>query len=97
MLQRKKGLSLTMTSMVVVVIVVVLVTGLIGFILSSQSSDAMRTLINERMLDISNTAADMMDGDALAGMTKEDVGSPEFEKGMRTLRTFYDNIELEFM
>ena len=51
MLQRKKGLSLTMTSMVVVVIVVVLVTGLIGFILSSQSSDAMRTLINERMLD----------------------------------------------
>ena len=74
MLQRKKGLSLTMTSMVVVVIVVVLVTGLIGLILSSQSSDAMRTLINERMLDISNTAADMMDGDALAGMTKEDVG-----------------------
>ena len=52
MLQRKKGLSLTMTSMVVVVIVVVLVTGLIGFILSSQSSDAMRTLINERMLDL---------------------------------------------
>ena len=97
MLQRKKGLSLTMTSMVVVVIVVVLVTGLIGLILSSQSSDAMRTLINERMLDISNTAADMMDGDALAGMTKEDVGSPEFEKGMRTLRTFYDNIELEFI
>ena len=97
MFRRKNSLSLTMTSVIILSAVVVLVTGLIGFILSAQSSDAMRTLINERMLDISNTAAAMMDGDALAGMTEEDIGSPEFEKGMQTLRTFYDHIELKFI
>ena len=97
MLRKKNSLSLTMTSVIVLSAVVVLVTGVIGFLLSSQSSDAMRTLIVERMLDISNTAAAMMDGDALANMTEEDIGSPEFEKGMQTLRTFYDNIELKFI
>ena len=76
MFRRKNSLSLTMTSVIILSAVVVLVTGLIGFILSAHSSDAMRTLINERMLDISNTAAAMMDGDALAGMTEEDIGSP---------------------
>jgi len=57
----------------------------------------MRTLINERMLDISNTAADMLDGDALAGLSREDVNTPAYRDGMRTLRTFYDNIELEYI
>ena len=97
MLRKKSSLSLTMTSVIVLSAVVVLITGAIGFLLSAQSRDAMRILINERMLDISNTAAAMLDGDALAGMEPEDIGSPEFEKGMQTLRTFYDNIELEYI
>ena len=92
MLRKKNSLSLTMTSVIVLSAVVVLVTGVIGFLLSSQSGDAMRTLIVERMLDISNTAAAMMDGDALANMTEEDIGSPEFEKGMQTLRTLGKNM-----
>ncbi|MCR5566322.1 MAG: bifunctional diguanylate cyclase/phosphodiesterase [Clostridiales bacterium] len=86
-----------MTAVVVLCAVVVLITGLIGVVLSSQSSGALRTLINERMLDISNTAADMLDGDALAGLTEEDVDEPAYREGMRILRTFYDNIELEFI
>ena len=96
-MKKKNSLSLTMTAVVVLCAVVVLITGLIGVVLSSQSSGALRTLINERMLDISNTAADMLDGDALAGLTAEDVDEPAYREGMRILRTFYDNIELEFI
>ena len=96
-MKKKNSLSLTMTAVIVLCAVVVLITGLIGFVLSSQSSDAMRTLINERMLDISNTTADMLDGDALAGLSREDVDTPAYRDGMRTLRTFYDNIELEYI
>ena len=92
-MKKKNSLSLTMTAVVVLCAVVVLITGLIGFVLSSQSSDALRTLINQRMLDISNTAADMLDGDALAGLTAKDVDTPAYKEGMRILRTFYDNIE----
>ena len=96
-MKKKNSLSLTMTAVIVLCAVVVLITGLIGFVLSSQSSDALRTLINERMLDISNTAADMLDGDALAGLTAGDVDTPAYREGMRILRTFYDNIELEYI
>ena len=96
-MKKKNSLSLTMTAVVVLCAVVVLITGLIGVVLSSQSSGALRTLINDRMLDISNTAADMLDGDALAGLTAEDVDEPAYREGMRILRTFYDNIELEFI
>ncbi len=97
MLRKKNSLSLTMTSIIVLAVAIVLVTGFIGYTLSSLSSGAMRTLINERMLDISNTAASMMDGDALAGMTAEDKDTPEYQECMRILRKFYDNIQLEFI
>ena len=96
-MKKKSSLSLTVVAVVVLCAVVVLITGLIGFVLSSQSSNAMRTLINERMLDISNTAADMLDGDALVGLSAGDVDTPAYREGMRILRTFYDNIELEFI
>ena len=75
-MKKKNSLSLTVVAVVVLCAVVVLITGLIGFVLSSQSSNAMRTLINERMLDISNTAADMLDGDALVGLSAGDVDTP---------------------
>ena len=75
-MKKKNSLSLTMAAVIVLCAVVVLITGLIGFVLSSQSSDALRTLINQRMLDISNTAADMLDGDALVGLAAGDVDTP---------------------
>ena len=96
-MKKKNSLSLTVVAVVVLCAVVVLITGLIGFVLSSQSSNAMRTLINERMLDISNSAAGMLDGDALVGLSAGDVDTPAYREGMRILRTFYDNIELEFI
>lgn len=65
MKKKRNRLSLEMTAVIILSVLLVLAAGVIGFFLSSQSSDAMRTLINERMLDISNTAAAMMDGDAL--------------------------------
>ncbi|MCR5468391.1 MAG: diguanylate cyclase [Lachnospiraceae bacterium] len=49
------------------------------------------------MLDISNTAAAMLDGDMLAKITKDDYGSPEYEKVMKTLTYFQDNIELDYI
>ena len=60
-MKKKNSLSLTVVAVVVLCAVVVLITGLIGFVLSSQSSDALRTLINQRMLDISNTAGTRAD------------------------------------
>ena len=68
-----------------------------GYVLISESAQAMRTQINERMLDISNTAAAMLDGDELAKITADDIDSPEYQKVMHTLTYFQDNIELEYI
>ena len=68
-----------------------------GCVLSAVAVKAMRTQINERMLDVSNTAAAMLNGDELARITADDYGSPEYENVMKTLTYFQDNIELEYI
>jgi diguanylate cyclase (GGDEF)-like protein len=68
-----------------------------GYVLSAVAIKAMRTQINERMLDISNTAAAMLSGDDLIRITSDDYGSVEYERVMKTLTYFQDNIELEYI
>ena len=62
-----------------------------------RSKSMMKTLINNRMLDIANTSADMIDGDALDAISEETIGSPEFNKIYNTLKVFQDNIDLEYI
>ncbi|MBR3316575.1 MAG: diguanylate cyclase, partial [Atopobiaceae bacterium] len=50
-----------------------------------------------RMLDISNTAAAMIDGDALKSVSPADEGTDKYESIMRTLRYFQDNIDLKYI
>jgi diguanylate cyclase (GGDEF)-like protein len=68
-----------------------------GFALSRVAIKSLRTQINERMLDISNTAAAMLNGDELAKITADDYGSPEYNSVMKTLTYFQDNIELSYI
>ncbi len=97
MTKKKSGLSLRMRAVILLSALIILIAGFVSHVLITQSGEGMRTLINERMLDISNTAAAMLDGDALDGMTEEDLNSPDFRSAMDTLRTFYENIELEYI
>ena len=69
----------------------------LGFVLSNQSKTAMKTLIRNRMLDISNTAADMLDGDDLKSLKAEDKGTPPYQKINDTLAFFQNNIELKYI
>lgn len=69
----------------------------LGYGLINQSSRAMRTLIESRMLDVSNTAAAMLDGDKLKTLEAEDKETAEYQEILNTLTRFYDNIELEYI
>lgn len=69
----------------------------LGIVLMKESSDAMRTLLESRMLDISNTAASMIDGDDLRDLTAEDKSTPEYRDILKTLTHFQDNIDLEYI
>jgi diguanylate cyclase (GGDEF)-like protein len=69
----------------------------LGYLLVRQAKGSITTLIQTRMLDISNTAAAMIDGDVLRVVTPEDEGTEAYETIMRTLTYFQDNIELKYI
>ncbi len=91
--------NISSITIMLIMISVILLTGdgVLGFLLMRQSSTAMKEQIDARMLDISMTAADMLDGDAYEKITINDQDSPEFLKMYETLKYFQDNINLEFI
>ncbi|MBR4758937.1 MAG: diguanylate cyclase [Lachnospiraceae bacterium] len=83
--------------LILVCVLLVALNATLGILLTRQSANAMRKLIRDRMLDISNTAAAMLDGDALGKLQAEDVDTPEYQAALKTLAYFQDNIELEYI
>ena len=69
----------------------------LGYILTKQARDATKTQLNDRMLDIVNTAAAMLDGDVLKRLTAEDRGSEEYQAVYDMLARFRDNISLDYI
>lgn len=68
---------------------------LLGYVLIRQSVAAIRMMIEKRMLDVSNTAAAMLDGDLLENLEAGSKDTPEYQQVLQTLNYFLDNIELE--
>ncbi|MBR5925747.1 MAG: GGDEF domain-containing protein [Firmicutes bacterium] len=86
------------TKYIVLICVILLVANLtLGLVLTKQSQAALREMIDNRMLDISNTAAAMIDGDTLGAVQAEDVDTPEYQNVLKTLDYFQDNIDLEYI
>ena len=94
---RNKKFSITTPLLAATTVLIVIANIILGLILTAQSRSSMRSLISARMLDISNTAAGMIDGDKLEKLTKEDQGSPEYNEQLAILRSFQDNIDLEYI
>ncbi len=85
------------TSIVLIATTILIATFSLGYILTEKSSDAMRKLMNDHMLSVSNTAAAMLDGDELADITGDDKDSDEYRDVLETLSYFKENIELDYI
>ena len=83
--------------LVITVVFLLVVTISLGYLLVSQTKKSIVALMQTRMLDISNTAAAMIDGDALKSVSPADEGTDKYESIMRTLRYFQDNIDLKYI
>ena len=92
-----KNMSLHVRAVTVVTLFLVTTSVILGTLLTQQSRHAMKTLIDNHMLDIVNTAADMLDGDDLRDVTVEDRGTPKYDRIFSTLASFDKNIGLEFV
>lgn len=93
----RKKMSLRVRA-VLLVAVLLLTTNLgLGALLAIQAHDAVKTLIDGRMLDIVNTAAAMLDGDILEKLEAADQDTPEYQAMMGTLSCFQKNINLAYI
>ena len=69
----------------------------LGYFLTKESNTALRTQIESRMLDVSNTAAAMLDGDILESLTAEDAETLDYQAALKTLSCFKANIGLAYI
>ena len=95
----KKELRANSSLLMAVGITALLILGnlILGIVLVRHSKNSMKLLIENRMMDVANTAADMLDGDALSRMEQSDVDSPEYNKVLQSLYVFQNNIDLEYI
>ena len=70
---------------------------ILGIVLFNNSKAAMNDLIRGRMLDIANSASDLLDGDVLERLQAEDAGTEEYQKIYNTLKVFQTNIDLAYI
>ena len=93
----KNKIGRTSLYIIIVCSFLLLVNATLGIVLTMQSSDALKSLIRDRMLDVANTAADMIDGDALGAVRAEDENTPGYQEILKTLTYYQDNIDLTFI
>ena len=68
-----------------------------GVTLIILSKNALREQIEQRMLDVANTAAVQLNGDEVETITAEDVGSEKYVRALTLLRSFQEKIQLDYI
>ena len=96
-MKKKKKLNSTVWIVIMVSLLLLGFTSIFGALMIWRSQAAISELIQNRMLDISNSAADLIDGDVLGSLTAEDVNTPEYQSCLSFLRVFQENIDLSYI
>ena len=94
---KKRKTSFSVQIMIMTAFLMLAANTVIGMSLVNKSSASIKILINNRMLDIANTAADMLDGDILGALRAEDKGTEKYGKINDTLAVFQNNIDLKYI
>lgn len=92
-----KKLSFTTRFVLAFGVLLVAANILLGVVILRQSESAMKSLINNNMLDIVSAAAGFMDGDVLGALTEDDVGGDQFNDALQKLAVFQSNVDIQFI
>lgn len=82
---------------IVLSVFVLAVNVLLGALLMMQSKKAIQDQMRERMLDISKSAAALLDGDVIGKLQKEDEGTEPYQHALDILRSFQEQVELRYI
>ncbi|MCR5792928.1 MAG: hypothetical protein K6G65_07145 [Lachnospiraceae bacterium] len=92
-----RKLSILLQTLFIFISMLIIANIILGTVLINQSKSSMKKLICDRMIDIANSAAATIDGDALEKLTAEDKGTEPYQKVEDALAVFRDNADLEFI
>ena len=84
-------------NIMIALILLILSNIFMGITLMTMSKNALRKQIEQRMLDIANTAAYQLNGDDLKNISADDAGTEKYERALNTLRSFQINIQLDYI
>ncbi|MBQ3791066.1 MAG: diguanylate cyclase [Lachnospiraceae bacterium] len=96
-MKNRRSLRETTRYAILISLLLIVMNMALGAALVHQSKQAMKTVIRSRMMDISSSAADLVDGDVLGRLRKEDEDTPEYQETLQILKVFQDNIALEYI
>ncbi len=68
-----------------------------GMLLINQSHHIIHGLLNEKAMDIAQSAADLVDGDIVGGLTEADVGTEMYEEQLEVVRIVQENVSAEYV
>ncbi|MBR2853002.1 MAG: diguanylate cyclase [Clostridia bacterium] len=94
---KSKKISFTLQYVIIFGVVLLLTNIVLGLVLMHQSVNTLQRLVRHNMLNISKTAAGIVDGDVLENLTEKDVGGPAFNGILSDLRIFQDNVDIEYI
>ena len=95
--RKQTNVKTSIRNFILALILLLTTNVLMGVILVKISKDALRTQIEARMLDVSNTAAAQIDGDVIKHIKAEHKDSADYNRTLDILRSFQDNIELDYI
>ena len=86
-----------MRSLMIDLVLMLIIHIIMGVMLITMSKNAIREQIDARMLDAVNTAAFQLSGDELKRITGDDKESEEYVNALSLLRSFQQNIKLDYI
>lgn len=82
----------------IIALVLILLSNIImGVTLVMMSRNALREQIEQRMLDVANTAAFQLNGNSLRTLTAEDKHTANYNNALIVLRSFQNNMNLDYI
>ena len=92
---KQKKLGLTTQALIWICVLLLGANLLLGTLLSRSSGEALKAQMRERMLDVSDTAAAMLDPAEFDSIRAQEPDSPAWNSILRTLRYFEENDSLD--
>ena len=93
----KKRFSYSTKAVLLITLLLLALNIIMGMIFAMQSRNAMRQIINEKMMGVAKTAGAMLNGDELADIKDSDIGSKRHNEILSKLKIFSDNFEFEYI